>query len=417
MKLNKRTLLKELYLLILGVLGFSRMGQFLLLDGLGLPLSLMEVFYIPLVVVYRREILRFFKRTLTRATPGQVALLGLLACSFLVGAAHTFGVSFLLEYRSMLYMLVIFWMVYHSRRTIPVMVIQRVALYTVVSELLYIVVFSTEAINSSINCVAIAAAILAAFLCEKYVLGMVSFALGAFLGIVSGFRIGIVIAAAALVEAAVFSMIRRDKKGQFKVTLARWGIVFAFVAAAVIFLNFYEPIIFAVARLTGMDDFAVFRVTERLRGLLEFDMAASQDDLRMEIFKYPFDRFFASLLPRGLIGSVIGEYWLYIDVPVLYLYDMFGSAAAWALLGWFAVKVLRRMELMVRRPPEGLEHSPDAFQLMCLLLSPIMLVLLIINGSFMVITFQAVHNAVLLGGLCRKKNPRPTLTERSCPHG
>ncbi len=419
MKPRKYNLRQELILLLLGALGFSRAGHFLLMDGLGLPLSLMEVYYIPLLIYWRRPILRFVRHRLTRATRCQTLLWTLLVSGLAAGLVRTLQWSFLTEYRSMLYLLIVFGMVRRSERTIPVMVIQRVALYTVVSELLYIVVCSADEISSSVNCVAIAAAILAAFLCERYLLGMVSFALGAFLGIVSGFRIGIVVAALALVESVIFVLLRRDKQGSARVMLRRWAVVASFAVVVVVFLNFWQPIITTVARWTGMSDFAVFRVTVRLEGLLKMDMAAAQEGTRLMIFRYPLERFLQSLLPRGLIGSLTGEYWLYIDVPILYLYDIFGSLAAWGMLGWFGARVLAAMKLLFRRLPEGLEHSLDSFRLLCLLLSPVMLCLLIVNGSFIVITFQAVQNAVLLGGLCRTPQKSLTLSpspaKEACP--
>lgn len=402
MKSSINRIVKELYILILGMFGFSMLGQYVMLNVLHFPFLLMELYYIPLLYHYRKTISAYLWDGVRRMTKMQILLLALILVSMLMSVVNTSGLSMLLEYRSIIYLFFIFFFVCKRGVNPPIKLVLKLSFYAVMSELLFVVFINDSDITSSVNCMALAASIIAAFFCEKYLLGIVAFVMSVGLGIVSGFRIGIVIAAVALLEALAFTMIRRDKN-KLSVSVKRIAVVGAFLGVMVILLAYYEPIIMFVAKVAGMSQFAIFRVTERLGALLRLDFETSQDSLRLEIFRYPIERFVSSIVPRGLIGSAVGEYWLYIDVPILYLYDIFGSFGAYGIVGYLIGTILRKVRLIFKRTDGGYEKSANGFQTLAVLLSPIMLCLLIINGTFMVSMFQAIQTAVILGGLCQKK--------------
>ena len=138
-----------------------------------------------------------------------------------------------------------------------------------------------------------------------------------------------------------------------------------------------------------MSYFAIYRVTERMKGLLSLDFAGSQDTARLSIFQYPIQRFMRCIIPRGLIGEAIGEYWLYIDVPILYLYDLFGSICASAILINCFYQMCRHIKFVFRK-------LADRKVVLVTLMMPVLFLLEIVNGTFVVVLFQGIETAFIL---------------------
>lgn len=66
MKIAVKDMVWKLYIVILGLLGFSVLGQYVLLSVLKFPVLLIEVFYIPLFWRYHRQLGRLFSCRFSR---------------------------------------------------------------------------------------------------------------------------------------------------------------------------------------------------------------------------------------------------------------------------------------------------------------------------------------------------------------
>lgn len=77
-----------------------------------------------------------------------------------------------------------------------------------------------------------------------------------------------------------------------------------------------------------MNAMAIYRITDRLEAFFEMDFASSQDTIRFELMRKIFDQFENCIFPQGLIGKATGEYGLYKDAPIIFLYHAFGSVVS-----------------------------------------------------------------------------------------
>lgn len=93
-----------------------------------------------------------------------------------------------------------------------------------------------------------------------------------------------------------------------------------------------------------------------------------------------------------MIGEDIGEYWLYIDVPILYLYDLFGSLGTWTILIGCLYVTFTRIKFLFYK-------KYDTKIILAILMMPVLFFLEIINGTFAVVLFQGVETAIVLGVL------------------
>lgn len=390
-KIDKQ-LLKNIYLVLLGVFGFSILGQHIVINILHLPFSFMELYFIPLIIFRRKQVTKTIKK-MGKVSIYTALLYMLLVTGLLFGIGTTFDFNILFAYRSILYLFFCFKYVQTGNFSETPCTVLKVAICAMVGEFIYILFFATGKIVSSTNCVAIATAIIAAFLLEKYVVAMLCTAFGMILSITTGFRIGIVVVGVCVIEMFIFLLVSRGKNRKETSVFSRALIVVAVIYTFALFISNYEGVIRYVADITGMDYFAIFRVTERMRGLFMRNSAISQDTQRLEIMTYPIQRLI-QIFPRGLIGESIEEYWLYIDVPILYMYDLFGSIATIAIVLWI-IGLLTYNLINIRKL--------DTFKRIAIWLFPVMTLIFLINGTFMVTMFQAIETGVYLGILSRKK--------------
>ena len=393
MQIRKKRILANIYKIFLGMFGFSILGQYILLDVLQLPFSLVEIFFIPIIWIKRKSLFIAVKR-LNRLSFKQIVLYFLLLFGFLYGTFATFDFWIILSYRSIIYMIIGFVYMQKQETSCQLSDIWLVSLSAIIGETIYVVIISTSSIVSSTNVIAIALAIFTAFMLERYIMALGTIALSLFLTINTGFRIGIVIVVVCTIEMLLFTLIRKDRKNKIISRIRRGFFLLILIIILIILLNNYEQIVNIIADLTGMSTFAVFRTTERMRELLSFNISASQDTGRLDISMYAIQRL-PQIFPRGLIGESIGEYWLYIDNPLVYLYDLFGSIATIGILVWLVMLIINNLNNYIL-------YSKIPIKLLCIWMIPVLLILFVVNGSFMVIVYQAIETGLILGILSNK---------------
>ena len=381
--------IRNVYLFLLGFLGFSMLGQFIILNVLHFPFSFMELYYLPLLVKYRNKLATCMKKVFVHPSCKILILEFLLLSGILIGFIETLDFSILVNYRTIVYMILIIEYVNMYGISINIDTVYYINFAAILGDFAFINIFSNSDITSSINCVAIALAVFSAFINERYTLGGLAAVIGILNGITSGFRLGIIVSFLIIIEALVFTLVRNDNRCVRKVLPKRLGIFIAVVGLVIAAIVNYESIISFVATKMGMSYFAIYRVTERMKGLLSLDFVGSQDTERLSIFQYPAQRFIRCILPRGLIGEAIGEYWLYIDVPILYLYDLFGSICACTILINCFYQMCRHIKFMLHK-------FADRKVVLVTLMMPVLFLLEIVNGTFVVVLFQGIETAFIL---------------------
>lgn len=391
------------------MLGFSLLGQFILVDFLKLPFSVMEIYYLPFLIYKRKAVSRIISNFFSKQNLFHAILILMLLFGALMGVISTANIGVVIEYRSLIYMLIILYAFRHQEVSVPMSLIMKVGMYALIGDFLFITIFSMYEKVSTANCIMMAVVILGLFIQEKYVLSIVFLGFCVVMGTISGYRIGTIVSVLCFIEGVVFMIVRNDRYKTTKLLVKRVFFLVISVVAMILLVQNYMFIVSVLAKVAGMSQFAVFRITTRMESLLHFDFVTSQDMVRSVLFKYPFERFFSGLIPRGLIGTFIGEYSLYIDVPILYLYDAFGSLFAWTIVFILLYVGIRKGGKYIitskrKKQSNSINTTSDDIQMQILsvLVVPILLVLLTINGSFMVIVYQAIETGLLLGVLAKK---------------
>ena len=392
---NINNIIRSLYIAFLGLFGFSMLGQYMVFNVFHLPFALMEIYFIPAIIIKRKAIVATIKR-IKRIKIERLILYMLLIFGILFGVITTGQVSFLQAYRSIIYFFICFDYVQKDKLSISIQDVFLSSFFTIIGELIYVIAISSSRIVSSTNCIAIALAILSAYLMGEYIWMFVTIAISFFLVVNTGYRIGIVVVALCMMQVMLFSLFEKDKKLTALRLCKRLLVLFVTLGVGFIVLKNYEAIINYIADLTGMSYFAVFRITQRLKGLIELDFQSSQDTSRFEIFRMGIVRL-TQVLPRGLIGELIDEYRFYIDIPIIYLFDLFGSVATIGLLIRFTYSAINEAR-------NYRKYGASDIKKLSLWMIPTMCILFILNGSFLVIVFQTIETGFILGILMNKRH-------------
>lgn len=400
MKLKiKRNLdfLNYIYIFILGFFGFSYLSQYMLLNVLNFPFFFVELFFIPLICKYWYPT---FKTFIHKNSAGLSFLFFLILVSSIMCVVNTNSFTNLLEYRSILYLILAFCYVNRNGVDIDLQHIMYVSIFSVLSELMFVLILNDDATVSSMNMLTIGASIILPFMLEKYIIGIGMFGISLVSGITSGYRIGIVIAAVSLIVSLGYMVVRNDNIKNSSTRVKRLFIVVFLILMSVILILNYIPIVEFLSEKLGMDSFAVFRVTSRLTNLLRGDFGAAQEGLRLAVMVLPFEQFLDYWFPLGLDSMFIP---LYTDVPIMYFYSIFGSVVSWVLCIGVFMKAVTKMPLLFQKIETSIEKSDTRYEVFALLMFPVLLTSFIVNGTFFLNTYQAIFTGVVLGFLFSKK--------------
>lgn len=371
------------------------LGQHLILNVIGFPIFLVEILYIPLIFKYGSKVLKSYA---VHQTPCLFLLEIMLVVSLAFGILSSKSPTLVFDYRSIIYLLIVFHYVRKNGIDIDLNTILYINLFAVLSEAVYVLYISQSVIVSSMNIIAVATTVIVSFMCEKYIFGILAFAACFVMGIISGYRAGIIFSVAALLVAIAYTIVRSDRSKNIMVRVKRVLFLLCIVFLFVIVIANYMEIVTFIAEKTGMDQFAIFRVTERMEGVLSGDFSSAQEAQRFEIWAIPFDDFFSCIIPPGLTR----RQGIYIDAPIVYLYDIFGTIAAWLIVAFFIVKIFSSIKLAFAKSNKSVVSSNRALSTYAMLMSPIIAALFIINGTFINNVYQAIETGIILGILCSK---------------
>lgn len=374
-----------IYCFLLGLFGFSVFGLYILINITNLPFYFVEIFFVPMVLFNISSI----SSLLTKIRISMLFLVVLLIMSMLSNIIYTGQVFLsLIAYRSIIYLLIAYSYTKKYKLFIHIRFIYITAIGTIVGETLYVFLFNTGAITSSVNYLAFAIAIWIPFLMKKYFVAGLSLAGTLIVAIHSGFRIGIIVVIFTLINMFFYSILNNSR--QRKIQLIR-TILFYLIGFLGItyFIRNLNDIVEFIANKTSMNSFAIFRVTSRLNDLFMFNFAASQDTLRLNLLSAFYEKIW-NVIPGGLVGMVEGgiKYAYYIDLPPIYLIDIFGSFATLIIIIHFIIRFIIKIKL---------NRFDNQLEELAVWLLPLLGLLFLSNGTIIVNTGQAIMTGMILG--------------------
>ena len=214
--------------------------------------------------------------------------------------------------------------------------------------------------------------------------------IGLIVSIHSGFRVGIVLIFLIVVEMVIWVLFNRRKRKTLLEAIKIAIFLAIIISVATIAILNYIKIVEWIGDVFEMDQYKLFRVTERMQGLLNFDSSMSQDTERIENMNVPIKEFFKCIFPTGLIAKTTGSVGRYIDVPVLWFYDSFGSLATIAVLIICCINGIRAFYMSFKA------NTSDCITV-CGLMFPITVVFMVVNGNFLYYTYQCILTGMIAG--------------------
>lgn len=380
MLLLKKSKLYSIVCFMTGFLGFSILGQYILLEILHLPFAFIEIYYIPIIVIKFRKIQVYMKKVIHRCSVKTFFLLYFILISGIMTVGSNGDI---LAVRSIVYLIIavdfIEW-----EENIQFYNLYFICLGSVVGEVFFRFVLDTNEMMSSMNCITFVACIFIPYCLKSYCLMFFSAFILLLFSINTGYRIGIIVVLLSVGIILAHLLLREKRKN---VETVRQILVIGIISIAwLLFRRYYLDVINAFADFTKMSSFARFRVTSRLQGLLEGNTEVSQDSARWEMYKLILKDFLTHIYPIGIVRAN-GDY---IDVPILFLYDALGSVVT---LSIFISMIIKMIKMFFTT----LKSKVSEYNIFIVLELVIILFLVIVNGTFLKNTYQAIITGIMIG--------------------
>lgn len=360
-------------------IALSNWSYYILCELLKLDFYLYEVFFIPIILF-----------NLNKFTGKIKISKGYLAVSFLVIVCFFFGMfkypqyimSHITTYRTIFYYVIIIC-IFKNTTEINLNLFKWICFGSVIGDFLYSLTVNSTSDTSAVNLVALAVLVIIPIIQNKLMETIIFSGLTIVVAFRSSFRISIVLVAAAIMLALLYVVVV-----QHNIKVMFIAIILGIIM--VIFVLNFESFINILVEKTGMNSYAAYRVSVRLKHMIHGNLAGSQDTIRYETFSRVAKEFWNKILPNGVIGKSIGEYGVYKDSPMIFLYDALGSAFSWIIVIYLEIKGIIVAKL-------ALFNKEKKYLGFLAIFTILFLILLLINGTFLLNTYEVCISAVVLG--------------------
>lgn len=378
-----------LFFLVYGAIALSSWSYYILCDLIGIPFYLYEVYFIPLAIKYRRQLLKY--NFCCKFTVGAWVAAIVIVVFFILGIVinPNYAVAHITTYRTIFYIFAGILIV-SSWTRFNITILQCLCVGSCLGQFAYMSTIATNANETAVNIVALSLMIIIPSAKGNVKQTMLYTAFGLFLAFRSSFRINIVVVLISLGITLFLSWFVTKSRKLFMF------IGFLVIAGLVIIANLDAITAWMVDVLKMSNAMSIYRITARLKALFSLDFEQSQDMVRFELMGKMFTSFSEYLLPTGLIGKAIGEYGIYKDAPIIYIYSAFGSVVGLLLTVFVAVKGLLYMIKSVVQKQQG--------QLVFGSMLVVYIILFLLNGTFLIATYDACLTGVVFGVWLNKKN-------------
>lgn len=405
--MKSKTILQYLLILITGILGFSYISNYILLQKLQLPFYIVELFLLPSIFMYFNKYINIFVRSIKKRMVCFFILTILLMTAVILGVINGAGfIGALTMSRSLVYIILVAF-IFCEYKEFDLSKLYILVLGATIGEFINVAIIAPGLSNykgiAQVNIIAIALVVLIPVIRRRNAQGVICFSLAFLTAYLSGMRTPILICVITYIIANIYVVLSISFTTRKKVIkLLLMGVILSVVIGAIILR--IDIILNRVAEIFHMDSYTIFRISDRMKAFLNFDFVASQDTSRIEGYKKIFSEFIPSLIPRGFIGEIKGV-GNYIDVPILFIYDVFGSFFGMILLYIIVKRALSKVRDLFRKKLLDID-------VVAAIMVFIYFVLFIINGRFLYITYESILSGIVIG-VWFNKNIRKEVSNES----
>ncbi len=378
-----------------GIFAFSGMSFYITRFVLGLPLYTPELLLLPFAMIKWRAV----RRALQILAHGMLhdlklpiyLLIWILMIA--LGYVITWNIADVLaSARPILYILLIAYVAAKS----PLVNARGIFWLTfgaMIGELIHIMFFYKlyvvldDRFVVGVNLIAVFLCISLSVVYRKVFMIFTCLTVASFLILGSAFRIVLIVTLLAF-SGSYFMLLWKGGRGKFL-----WLVVgsIAVVVAGGLALHFVGE---------GMvRDYAQFRVIDRTMRLLSGDIAGSQDIARIEKMKWIWTGVIDRWLPKGFVSKAIDEIGNHNDVPIVYFYDTIGASFSLIFLPWLLAKGTSFLFAEFKRRTLDFDTTASIGVML-------FMVLLLVNGRFLYITYEAWLFGIILGRWFSKRKSK-----------
>lgn len=388
--------MKKTEMIILFITGFivcSSWGSYLI-GLLNIKYFIFELFFIP-YFLYKRQDLRKILKKKNKLDLIFVTIFTILIVGVLFGTIMTNGdfIGVFTSTRPLFYIIIIA-RIFSDIECVNVEKVYIFCIGSIIGALIFINTIYTNLDLKSmwyyINSITLALIIIIPIIQKKMLKIIVSIGMGIIVSVISGYRINIIIVVVSILVGLIWLLGSMNKKVSIKEIINKISIFGMITFISFLFIKNFYMIVDNLASFFNMNSASVYRITDRLSLILSGNFSASQDNIRLEAYKKISSEFFGHLIPIGLAGKSVGDVGKYTDVPILYLYEAFGSVVTWLLIIIIVYIGITAFFISFTR-------SQELFDTASGLMFPILLFLLIINGTFISFANVAIITGIILG--------------------
>jgi len=359
-----------------------------LLSTIGINFFIFELFLIP-YLIYKRKLFFSLLKDLFHLTLIPTFLYIILFCSILFGTINNNGnfISVFTTTRPFFYIILIINYFYKTK-DININKIYTWSIASIIGEAIFIQFIQINRNWYYINVVTLALIIIIPLIEKKPIKYIFSMCLGLFISIISGYRINLLIIIVGNLTALFWIIFFNFTKIKIKQLLKRIFLLVIIIFFLIIIIQNYIFIIDMISKFIKIERATIYRITDRLKYFLMGDFSSSQDTTRLNNYKMIPNEFNENLIPTGLIGKTLDYYGTYTDVPIILLFESFGS-----VLSIFILIVINLIGFIAFIKSF---YCYNITQIVAGLMYPIFIILFVINGTFIYFTNVSLMTALII---------------------
>lgn len=376
---------------------FSNWASYLL-DIVGIKYFLFEIYLIPYIIYKRKQTFALIRKTFNFNLVYSTLLL-IIILGILVGIINTNGdfINVITSTRSIIYIIILIHIFSHVK-DININKLYILALGSIIGQLFFMMIIINYNITiwTYINVIALSLLIIIPIVQKKFIKSIISISLGITISILSGYRINIIITFCSILIGLIWIIFSKQKTLSIKKVLLKFTILSFSIYLLFLLISLFDKIIYQFGTIFNMNLATIYRITDRLQYLLSGNLSMSQDNIRIDLNRRIMTQFSNSILPKGLIDKSLGNTGIYTDVPILFLYDAFGSIVS-------IIIIITMLFIGTKAFIRAFNYEKNNFRIVCGLMFPILTLLLMVNGTFLNFANVAIITGVIIGGWMKYK--------------
>lgn len=391
MKRNEKISISDkVFWAIFAFVAFSSWSSYILTNVAGLRSNVYELYFIPLILYYHKNVIRTLKtRGLKITLPrGMMTYLGYVVFCFIIGffvcaGREIFGSNsnlvkeHILAFRFVLYSALI--ICYFSRASaINLDLLLYISFFSVLGDFIAILTIHSSSYAITLNLIALSLLVIIPIVQNRLIVSVACVLFSLVVAFRSSYRISIAIVILTVFFALIYSAAIRKKMKSVLLLLAA-------VIGFVILIENFDYYVKAFADTFGMQYASYRRISYRITEAIHGGEIG-----RSGIYLERIQLCFSEVLPFGLFRRAVGEYGWYTDTPFVFILDAFGLIGGGKIIFSTIKKGIQICKLAFKR------HDLHYLGVLAIML-PVYIVLFVINGTFLFWTYVTCLSGVILG--------------------